>query len=109
MAQPKVAQKKRIFWDAVDVPDLVEYRVYWEKSPGELNYETTPHISIPKTKTEAFVPDDFFGVTFEEDIDYNIWVTSVDDAGNEAPLALVGQFDFTPPPAPTNGGIESIF
>lgn len=109
MAEPKVAQKKRIYWDAVNVPDLVGYKIYWEKAPTDLNYETSPYINIDKSITEAFVPDDFPQDTFEEDIDYNIWVTSVDDAGNESPLALVGQFDFTPPPAPMSGGIETIF
>jgi len=109
MAEPKIAKGKRIYWSPVIASDLVGYRVYWEKAPGELNYETTPFITAEVSQHEVFAPDDFPPDTFEEDVEYNIWVTSRDDAGNESPLSLVGQFDFTPPPAPASGGIESVF
>ena len=100
--------KRRIWWEPVPVVDLVNYRIYWALTPTPFGYEL-PAIEAPKEVTEVVAPTDFPEGTFEVDGDYNIWVTAVDEVGNESdPLALSGRFDFTPPPAPLSGGIESF-
>jgi len=107
---PRVVQSKRIWWEAVAASDLVGYKVYWAKAPADFSYDLPNVKEVSKETTEIIVPVDLPAEQFEQDVNYNIWVTSVDDQGNESdPLLLVGQFDFTPPPKPATGGVEDLF
>lgn len=106
---PKIV-KRRIWWDPVNVDDLVGYRVYYAPAQTPFDY-SLPYIIKERITDgcEAVAPDDFPVGVFNQEAQYSIWVTAVDEVGNESdPLALSGRFDFIPPPAPSNGGIETL-
>lgn len=101
--------KRRIWWDhPVDVPDLAGYRVYIALAPVTFGYDLS-NIETGPDRLEVIAPDDFPAGTFDQEGDYFIWITAFDEVGNESdPLALSARFDFIPPPAPLNGGIETL-
>lgn len=103
----KIVQR-RIWWSAVPTEDLAVYHVYYAAAGTEFSY-ALPFVSVPKTQAFAFAPQDFPAGAFPDEADYSIWVSAVDEVGNESdPLALSGRFDFIPPAAPATGGIESV-
>lgn len=105
--------KKRIYWTPVVAADLVGYRVRVAKA-GISFSKDLPYVSIGTTvagdgKMELIAPDGFPAGTFQEDTDYQIWISSVDRGGNEAnPFLLVSYLDFVPPPPVTDGGLSDF-
>lgn len=101
--------KKRIWWSPVPGSDVVGYRVYVAPTPQTHNY-SGPYVEVVGAdKAEIVAPDGFPAGTFTEDADYNVWITTLDDVGNESdPLALSGHLDFIPPSAPAQGGIVAL-
>lgn len=105
---PKTIQKK-IWWDPVSGSDVAGYRVYIGPENAPFTYEY-PYVAVAAGgPCEIVAPTGFPPDTFAEDAVYSVWITTVDDLGNESdPLALSGAFDFVPPPAPANGGIVDL-
>lgn len=97
-------QEKEIYWSSVEGSDVVGYRVYTAESTIAFSY-TLPYITT--TSISVIAPTDFPSGTFDIETDYNIWITAIDDAGNESdPLALTSPFDFLPPNPPSDGGVR---
>lgn len=102
---PKI-KKKRIWWDDVIGPDVVGYHVYVAPQGIEFDY-AMPHTEVAAGDTEIIAPDGFPEGMFDLDVNYSVWITTVDDMGNESdPLLLTAPFDFVAPPAPSAGGVE---
>jgi hypothetical protein len=106
-------RKRRIWWESV--PEASSYVVYVSKDRtivplDNFSWETTPGI-IPKPvigKTEVILPDEWPEFPKEPGT-YYIGITSRDDLGNQSdPFVVSGSFKFLAPPAPSQGGIESL-
>jgi len=98
--------KKRIFWSPVEGEDVVGYRVYVAPETALFSYGLS-FVETPETHVTA--PDSFPSGTFDIDQVYNVWITAVDDVGNESdPLALISPFDFVAPSSPSSGGISDL-
>lgn len=96
--------KKEIYWLPVEGADVMGYRVYAVAQGTPFSY-ALPFIGSVDASVVA--PDDFPAGTFDADITYDIFITAVDDVGNESdPLALSAPFDFVAPNPPTDGGIR---
>lgn len=85
---------KTIHWDPSPDSDVTIYRVYYAKGSA-VDY-TNPFIET--ANTEVVAPNDFPADTFDEDTDYTIGVTAVDNQGNESDMVVLSHpFDFIPP------------
>jgi hypothetical protein len=105
--------KRKVWWEPVPgassyVVYLSEERVIFE--PDNFLWETTPGIISKRVigKTEVILPDDWPEFPKEPGT-YYIGITSRDDSGNQSdPFLVSGSFKFLAPPAPSQGGIESL-
>ncbi len=87
---------KTIRWNPSPDSDVAVYRVYYAKGSA-VDY-TNPFIET--TNTEVIAPNDFPADAFDEDVDYTVGVTAVDDQGNESDMVVLSHpFDFIPPSA----------
>jgi len=99
---------RTVKWDAVPPEvQVTGYRVYVAKAGVPHSYDL-PHADVAANLTQLVLPCEQLPQSlFVPDGDYSVWITTLEQGGNESdPLALSGRFDFTPPPAPTNGRIE---
>ena len=100
--------KKRIRWDPSLAADVAVYRVYVEKEPTAVGYDSQ-YIEVTAPTTQVVVPDDFPAGTFSEDTLYNMGISALDDLGNESDITPVSApFDFVAPDAPTNIIVEDL-
>ena len=105
--------KRKVWWEAV--PEANGYVAYVSVDrtifePDHFLWETTPGIVSKRVigKTELILPDDWPEFPKEPGI-YYIGITSRDDLGNQShPFIVSGSFKFLAPPAPSQGGIESL-
>jgi hypothetical protein len=105
--------KRRIWWESV--PEASGYGVYVSKDrtllePGRFSWETTPGVLSKMVigKTELIIPDEWPEFPAEPGT-YHIGITSRDDLKNQSdPFLISGSFKFLAPPAPSQGGIESL-
>jgi len=105
--------KRKVWWESV--PGASSYVVYLSDDraifePDNFLWETTPGIISKRVigKTEVIIPDDWPEVPKEPGT-YYIGITSRDDLGNQSdPFLVSGSFKFLAPPAPSQGGIESL-
>jgi hypothetical protein len=105
--------KRKVWWEPV--PGASSYVVYLSDDramfePDNFLWETTPGIISKRVigKTEVILPDDWPEVP-KEPKTYYIGITSRDDLGNQSdPFLVSGSFKFLAPPAPSQGGIESL-
>ena len=105
--------KRKVWWEPV--PGASSYVVYLSDDraifePDNFLWETTPGIISKRVigKTEVILPDDWPEVPREPGT-YYIGITSRDDLGNQSdPFLVSGSFKFLAPPAPSQGGIESL-
>ena len=98
--------RKRIFWTPGVGPDVVAHRVYVAKEEEVLDY-SSPHIEVPMPNAECFAPDDFPQDIFDEDVNYRVGISAVDDVGNESDIGEIAvPFDFLAPMTPTGIGVE---
>jgi len=105
--------KRKVWWEPV--PGASSYVVYLSEEraifePDNFLWETTPGIISKRVigKTEVILPDDWPEVPKEPGT-YYIGITSRDDLGNQSdPFLVSGSFKFLAPPAPSEGGIESL-
>jgi len=104
---------RRLFWDPVVVPDLDVYEVYIARAdvPDFLaQVDAGAMDPFAETAQTEFILD---GTTGLEEGNWQFAVTAKDVNGNisdpHQPTAWVNvPLDLTAPPAPTNGGIESL-
>jgi hypothetical protein len=100
--------KRKIWWNPVEGEDVVNYKVYTALQGTDFTYDL-PAIQVEATITEVLAPEDFPEGTFDIDTNYNVWITAVDDVGNESdPLELNAPFDFVAPSSPSGGGVSSV-
>ena len=105
--------KRKVWWEPV--PGASSYVVYLSEDraifePDNFLWETTPGIISKRVigKTELILPDDWPEFPKEPGT-YYIGITSRDDLGNQSyPFIVSGSFKFLAPPAPSQGGIESL-
>jgi len=105
--------KRKVWWESV--PGANSYVVYLSEDreifePDNFLWETTPGIISKQVigKTEVILPDDWPEFPKEPGT-YYIGITSKDDLGNQSnPFIVSGSFKFLAPPAPSQGGIESL-
>ena len=105
--------KRKVWWEPVPgassyVVYLSEERAFFE--PDNFLWETTPGIISKRVigKTEVILPDNWPEFPKEPGT-YYIGITSRDDSGNQSdPFLVSGSFKFFAPPAPSQGGIESL-
>jgi hypothetical protein len=105
--------KRKVWWEPV--PGASSYVVYLSEDraifePDNFLWETTPGIISKRVvgKTEVILPDDWPEFPKEPGT-YYIGITSRDDLGNQSdPFLVSGSFKFLAPPAPSQGGIESL-
>ena len=109
----ELVMKRKVWWEPV--PGATSYVVYLSEEraifePDNFLWETTPGIISKRVigKTEVILPDDWPEVPKELGT-YYIGITSRDDLGNQSyPFIVSGSFKFLAPPAPSQGGIESL-
>ena len=109
----ELVMKRKVWWEPV--PGASSYVVYLSDDraifePDNFLWETTPGIISKRVigKTEVILPDDWPEVPKEPGT-YYIGITSRDDLGNQSdPFLVSGSFKFLAPPAPSQGGIESL-
>ena len=108
-----LVRRRKIWWEPV--PEATGYMVYASRdrsifdSPN-FSWESTPGVvsKLVNGKTEVIIPDEWPEFPAEPG-NYHIGITSRDDVGNQSdPLLSSGLFKFTPPPAPSRGGIENL-
>jgi len=105
--------KRKVWWESV--PGASGYVVYLSEDkeifePDNFSWETTPGIISKEImgKTEVILPDDWPEFPREPGT-YYIGITSKDELGNQSnPFVISGSFKFLAPPAPSQGGIESL-
>ena len=105
--------KRKVWWESV--PGASSYVVYLSEGreifePDNFLWETTPGIISKQVvgKTELILPDEWPEFPKEPGT-YYIGITSKDDLGNQSnPFIVSGSFKFLAPPAPSQGGIESL-
>jgi hypothetical protein len=105
--------KRKVWWGPV--PGASSYVLYLSEDraifePDTFLWEATPGIISKRVigKTEVILPDDWPEFP-EEPGTYYIGITSRDDLGNQSdPFLVSGSFKFLAPPAPSQGGIESL-
>ncbi len=105
--------KRKVWWESV--PEASSYIVYVSENrtifePDNFLWEATPGIISKQVigKTEVILPDDWPEFPKEPGT-YYIGITSKDDMGNQStPFIVPGSFKFLAPPAPSQGGIESL-
>ncbi|MGZ6231342.1 MAG: hypothetical protein ACXWMO_11320 [Syntrophales bacterium] len=105
--------KRKVWWKAV--PEASGYVAYVSVDrtifePDHFLWETTPGIISKRVngKTELILPDDWPEFPQEPGL-YYIGITSRDDLGNQShPFIVSSSFKFLAPPAPSQGGIESL-
>jgi hypothetical protein len=105
--------KRKVWWEPV--PGASSYVVYLSGDraifePDTFLWETTPGIISKRVigKTEVILPDEWPEFPKEPGT-YYIGITSRDDLGNQSdPFLVSGSFKFLAPPAPSQGGIESL-
>ena len=108
-----MVRKRKVWWESV--PGARSYVLYLSEGreifePDKFLWEATPGIISKHVcgKTEVILPDDWPEFPKEAGT-YYIGVTSKDEFGNQSdPLILSGSFKFVAPPAPSQGGIESL-
>lgn len=86
-------------FDAADLADFVNFRVYYRQEAYTEDTEGVPYIEIPvvpgKTAYDVVFPT-AIPVTMEEG-QWQLGVTAVDDAGNETDMDVINPFfDFIP-------------
>lgn len=106
-------RRRRIWWKGVE--GASSYVVYatsvdslfapenfkWEATPGIVSKEVTG-------STQLIIPDDWPEFPASPGM-YYIGITSKDDVGNQSdPFVSSGLFRFSPPPAPSQGGISDF-
>jgi len=105
--------KRKVWWESV--PGASSYVVYLSENrevfePDNFLWETTPGIISKQVigKAEVILPDDWSEFPKEPGT-YYIGITSKDELGNQSnPFIVSGSFKFLAPPAPSQGGIESL-
>jgi hypothetical protein len=105
--------KRKVWWEPV--PGASSYVVYLSEDraifePDTFLWETTPGIISKRVigKTEVILPDEWPEFPKEPGT-YYIGITSRDDLGNQSdPFLVSDSFKFLAPPAPSQGGIESL-
>ena len=105
--------KRKVWWKSV--PEASSYVVYLSEGsenfdPDNFLWEATPGIISKEVigKTEVILPDDWPEFPREPGT-YYIGITSKDDLGNQSnPFIVSGSFKFLAPPAPSQGGIDSL-
>ncbi len=105
--------KRKVWWGPV--PGASSYVLYLSEDraifePDNFLWETTPGIISKRVigKTEVILPDEWPEFPKEPGI-YYIGITSRDDLGNQSdPFLVSDSFKFLAPPAPSQGGIESL-
>ena len=108
-----LVRKRKVWWEPA--PGASSYVVYLSEDvaifePENFSWETTPGIisKVVTGRTELILPDDWPEFPKEPGT-YYIGITSRDDSGNQSdPFIVSGSFKFLAPPAPSQGGIESL-
>lgn len=91
---------KNISWNPSTSDDVVGYRVRYKVADGNPIVYTDPYLVVGNTLVVA--PNDFPSGTFDNDTDYTLGVSAVDDMGNESDIIeLDTPLDFVPPQPPT--------
>jgi hypothetical protein len=107
-------RKRRIWWEAVE--GASSYVVYTGSDqsvfdPDNFRWEATPGIVFKEVtgRTELIIPDEWPEFPDSPGV-YYIGITSKDDLGNQSdPFVSSGLFRFSPPPAPSQGGISDSY
>ena len=104
-----VVRKKRVRWDAdPNTPDIIAHKVYVAKEADVLDY-ASPNVQVTMPQTEIILPDAYPPGTFDEDVNYQVGISAVDDVGNESNIVIVtAPFDFIAPGAPSNIVVENV-
>jgi len=105
--------KRKVWWESV--PGANSYVLYLSEDgecfePDNFSWETTPGIISKEIigKTEVILPEDWPEFPREPGT-YYIGITSKDELGNQSnPFIVSGSFKFLAPPAPSQGGIQSL-
>jgi len=98
---------KNIKWTASTSPDVVAHKVYWCPETDDLDYESDS-IRVEMPKTNLILPDEAPSFP-EEEGNFKIGISSVDDVGNESDIIEISfPFDFAAPDAPTNLVVEDV-
>jgi len=83
--------------------DVVDYKMYIEKSPNNLSYDS-PSVSLGNNPVDGMIEVDLASLNsmFPNDAEYNLGFTSIDDIGNESDMvtALDVPLDFVAPSPP---------
>ena len=98
-----------------DAEDIVANRVYVEEAPSQytLDLLRVGEVPIPPVGDDGYTRIDLAALAnvASRDFDgtYDVYITAVDDAGNESAPLVIPQavFDLVPPGAPTDGTIET--
>lgn len=100
-------KKKTLSWEPpVDI-DVVGFKLYVVPEGSQIDPASTPFIQVPADTLTVLLPDDFPDGTFDQDINYTIGISTVDDVGNEGDIVTVANpFDFIAPGVVTNIKVE---
>jgi hypothetical protein len=104
-------RKRRIWWEPVEGASGYVVYVSADQSvfaPANFRWEATPGIVFKEItgNTELIIPDEWPEFPTSPGT-YHIGITSRDDVGNQSdPFVSSGLFKFSPPPAPSQGGIS---
>lgn len=86
---------KTLRWDPPADSDVVKYKIYVTYGDSADPYTGT---MVEVTETQAILPDAFPEGTFDQEGNYVIQVTAIDDQGNESDeRVIIYPFDFHPP------------
>lgn len=100
-------KKKLLSWDPPADIDVVAHKLYIVPEGTVIDPVSSTSITINMPATTILLPDDFPDGTFDQDINYTIGITPIDDVGNEGDIVTVqNPFDFIAPGVVTNIRVE---
>lgn len=103
---PNVVTRK-INWTPVVGEDVVGYRIRVTRDTEPFSYDLPVALEVQGAESNHVFSNQFPETTFIPEGQYNVFITALDDGGNESdPLSLSAALDLQAPSAPASGSIE---